>query len=121
MLLKVTTTPRIRMIHSHFEWFSPNIDNKSIRPIGINLICKSSIPKERTEKITAEQIKNAKVELKDIDTSKEFSLKAGKTTYNTFKEAETAGVIAGDETNGYYVDLTKVPAGSDLEISYHEK
>ena len=84
-------------------------------------VIQSSIPKERTEKITAEQIKNAKVELKDIDTSKEFSLKAGKTTYNTFKEAETAGVIAGDETNGYYVDLTKVPAGSDLEISYHEK
>ena len=84
-------------------------------------VIQSSIPKERIEKITAEQIKNAKVELKDIDTSKEFSLKAGKTTYNTFKEAETAGVIAGDETNGYYVDLTKVPAGSDLEISYHEK
>ena len=84
-------------------------------------VIQSSIPKERTEKITAEQIKNAKVELKDIDISKEFSLKAGKTTYNTFKEAETAGVIAGDETNGYYVDLTKVPAGSDLEISYHEK
>ncbi len=84
-------------------------------------VIQASIPKERTEKITAEQIKNAKVELKDIDTSKEFSLKAGKTTYNTFKEAETAGVIAGDETNGYYVDLTKVPAGSDLEISYHEK
>ena len=29
--------------------------------------------KERTEKITAEQIKNAKVELKDIDTTKEFT------------------------------------------------
>ena len=84
-------------------------------------VIQSSIPKERTEKITAEQIENAKVELKDIDTSKEFSLKAGKTTYNTFEDAKTAGVIAGDETNGYYVDLTKVPAGSDLEISYHEK
>ena len=84
-------------------------------------VIQASIPKERTEKITAEQIKNAKVELKDIDTTKEFSLKAGKTTYNTFAEAKTAGVIAGDETNGYYVDLTKVPAGSDLEISYHEK
>ena len=84
-------------------------------------VIQGSIPKERTEKITAEQIKNAKVELKDIDTTKEFSLKAGETTYNTFANAKTAGVIAGDETNGYYVDLTKVPAGSDLEISYHEK
>ena len=84
-------------------------------------VIQASIPKERTEKITAEQIKNAKVELKDIDTTKEFSLKAGKTTYKTFEEAKAAGVIAGDETNGYYVDLTKVPAGSDLEISYHEK
>ena len=84
-------------------------------------VIQASIPKERTEKITAEQIKNAKVELKDIDTTKEFSLKAGKTTYKTFEEAKAAGVITGDETNGYYVDLTKVPAGSDLEISYHEK
>ena len=83
-------------------------------------VIQGSIPKERTEKITAEQIENAKIELKDIDTSKEFSLKAGKTTYKTFEEAKAAGVIAGDETNGYYVDLTKVPAGSNLEISYHE-
>ena len=78
-------------------------------------------PNEETWSITATEIANAKVNLPYIDINGEFTLTAGTANYSTCQQAIDAGVLQGNETSGYYLDLTKLPAGATITVSYTAK
>ena len=69
--------------------------------------------------ITLEESNARRVNLEGIDTSKEFKLTIGSTTYN-FETAQSNGYVKGNDTEGYYVDLTNVEKGTSITISYHK-
>ena len=58
-------------------------------------------------------------ECHSFDTSKEFKLTIESTTYN-FETAQSNGYVKGNDTEGYYVDLTNVKKGTSITISYHK-
>ena len=69
--------------------------------------------------ITLEESNARRVNLEGIDTSKEFKLTIESTTYN-FETAQSNGYVKGNDTEGYYVDLTNVEKGTSITISYHK-
>lgn len=80
------------------------------------------VPTTTSWAISTSEINSAKALLPDLDINKAFSLNVGTTmSYSNCTDAITAGVVAGNETDGYYVDLTKVPAGSTITVSYTAK
>ena len=86
-----------------------------------NQIINQTSTSTETRSITVEESNARKVELTNIDTNKAFSLTINSTTYSTFARAVDAGYVKGDETSGYYVDLSTVAEGSIVSIEYNEK
>lgn len=84
-------------------------------------IIDSVIAKNKSWAITANEIAGAKVYLPDIDITETFSLTAGNMSYTNCQAAIDAGVLVGNETDGYHVDLNKIPAGSTLKVTYTAK
>ena len=80
----------------------------------------SSTPSITIRDITIEESKARKIDLTNIDLTKEFSLQVGESTY-TFAEAQTAGYVKGDATNGYYIDLTNISRSTSVDLTYWQK
>ena len=85
-----------------------------------NTIINDSTTSTDTRDITLEESNNRRVNLEGINTSKEFSLIIGSTTYTSFAQAKASGYVKGNDTDGYYVDLSKVAKGSTITISYNK-
>ena len=84
-----------------------------------NTIINDNSTSTETRDITLEESNARRVNLEGIDTSKEFKLTIGSTTYN-FETAQSNGYVKGNDTEGYYVDLTNVKKGTSITISYHK-
>ena len=84
-----------------------------------NTIINDSTTSRDTRDITLEESNKRRVNLEGINTSKEFSLTIGSTSYN-FAQAKASGYVKGNDTDGYYVDLSKVAKGSTITISYNK-
>lgn len=84
-----------------------------------NTIINDSTTSTDTRDITLEESNKRRVNLEGINTSKEFSLTIGSTSYN-FAQAKASGYVKGNDTDGYYVDLSKVAKGSTITISYNK-
>ena len=84
-----------------------------------NTIINGSTTSTDTRDITLEESNNRRVDLEGIDTSKAFRLIIGSTSYN-FAQAKASGYVKGNNTDGYYVDLSKVAKGSTITISYNK-
>ena len=84
-----------------------------------NTIINDSTTSTDTRDITLEESNKRRVNLEGINTSKEFSLTIGSTSYN-FARAKASGYVKGNDTDGYYVDLSKVAKESTITISYNK-
>ena len=84
-----------------------------------NTIINDSTTSTDTRDITLEESNNRRVDLEGIDTSKAFRLIIGSTSYN-FAQAKASGYVKGNDTDGYYVDLSKVAKESTITISYNK-
>lgn len=84
-----------------------------------NTIINDSTTSTEKRDITLEESNKRRVNLEGINTSKEFSLTIGSTSYN-FAQAKARGYVKGNDTDGYYVDLSKVAKGSTITISYNK-
>ena len=84
-----------------------------------NTIINDSTTSTEKRDITLEESNNRRVDLEGIDTSKAFRLIIGSTSYN-FAQAKASGYVKGNDTDGYYVDLSKVAKGSTITISYNK-
>lgn len=84
-----------------------------------NTIINDSTTSTDTRDITLEESNKRRVNLEGINTSKEFSLTIGSTSYN-FAQAKASGYVKGNDTDGYYVDLSKVAKESTITISYNK-
>ena len=84
-----------------------------------NTIINDNSTSTETRDITLEESNARRVNLEGIDTSKEFKLTIESTTYN-FETAQSNGYVKGNDTEGYYVDLTNVKKGTSITISYHK-
>ena len=102
------------------EGFAGEMTEEQLKNIMEKVITNTQ-PNEETWSITATEIANAKVNLPDIDINGEFTLTAGTANYSTCQQAIDAGVLQGNETSGYYLDLTKLPAGATITVSYTAK
>ncbi len=87
----------------------------------MNKIIESVVPKSEERIMTETERINGKLELTDININAEFTLKVGTKTYTSCATAIADGVVAGNETRGYYIDLTKIPAGSTITVTYTAK
>ena len=83
----------------------------------LNTSIDSSSENEENRAITVEESKARRVELGNINTSKEFELKIGEKTYSSISTAQSAGYLKKD-SKGYYIDLTKVERSTDVNITY---
>ena len=77
----------------------------------------STSENEENRAITVEESKARRVELGNINTSKEFELKIGEKTYSSISAAQNAGYLKKD-SKGYYIDLTKVERSTDVDVTY---
>lgn len=84
-----------------------------------NTIINDSTTSTEKRDITLEESNNRRVDLEGIDTSKAFRLIIESTSYN-FAQAKASGYVKGNDTDGYYVDLSKVAKGSTITISYNK-
>ena len=84
-----------------------------------NTIINDNSTSTETRDITLEESNARRVNLEGIDTSKEFKLTIESTTYN-FETAQSNGYVKGNDTEGYYVDLTNIKKGTSITISYHK-
>lgn len=84
-----------------------------------NTIINDSTTSTEKRDITLEESNNRRVDLEGIDTSKAFRLIIGNTSYN-FAQAKASDYVKGNDTDGYYVDLSKVAKGSTITISYNK-
>lgn len=84
-----------------------------------NTIINDSTTSTEKRDITLEESNNRRVDLEGIDTSKAFRLIIGSTSYN-FAQAKASGYVKGNDTDGYYVDLSKVAKESTITISYNK-
>ena len=84
-----------------------------------NTIINDSTTSTDTRDITLEESNKRRVNLEGINTSKEFSLTIGSTSYN-FAQAKASDYVKENDTDGYYVDLSKVAKGSTITISYNK-
>ena len=84
-----------------------------------NTIINDNSTSTETRDITLEESNARRVNLEGIDTSKEFKLTIESTIYN-FETAQSNGYVKGNDTEGYYVDLTNVKKGTSITISYHK-
>lgn len=84
-----------------------------------NTIINDNSTSTETRDITVEESDARRVNLKGIDTSKEFTLTIGSHSYN-FAQAQTAGYVKGNNTDGYYVDISNVAKGTTISISYNK-
>ena len=83
----------------------------------LNTSIDSSTENEENRAITVEESKARRVELGNINTSKEFELKVGEKTYSSISAAQNAGYLKKD-SKGYYIDLTKVERSTDVDVTY---
>lgn len=84
----------------------------------------STINQNESKAITADEINAGKISLPNLKIDGAFTLKVnGTNVYNNVKaqNAINDNVIAGNATDGYYLDLTKVTAGATINISYTVK
>ena len=84
-----------------------------------NTIINDNSTSTETRDITVEESDARRVNLEGIDTSKEFTLTIGSHSYN-FAQAQTAGYVKGNNTDGYYVDISNVAKGITISISYNK-
>ena len=84
-----------------------------------NTIINDSTTSTDTRDITLEESNKRRVNLEGINTSKEFSLTIGSTSYN-FAQAKASGYVKGNDVDEYYVDLSNVEKGSTITISYNK-
>ena len=84
-----------------------------------NTIINDNSTSTETRDITLEESDARRVNLEGIDTSKEFTLTIGSHSYN-FAQAQTAGYVKGNNTDGYYVDISNVAKGTTISISYNK-
>ena len=77
----------------------------------------STVEDERA--ITLEESNSRRIDLTDIDTQKEFTLKINGNKYD-FASAKNAQLVKSDGHGGYYVDLSSITKGSTVEISYYK-
>ena len=84
-----------------------------------NTIINDNSTSTETRDITVEESDTRRVNLEGIDTSKEFTLTIGSHSYN-FAQAQTAGYVKGNNTDGYYVDISNVAKGTTISISYNK-
>ena len=84
-----------------------------------NTIINDNSTSTETRDITVEESDARRVNLEGIDTSKEFTLTIGSHSYN-FAQAQTAGYVKGNNTDGYYVDISNVAKGTTISISYNK-
>ena len=116
----VTTNPYTNYSYADGSYVK-NMSAEELTKI-LNEVINSSVPKDPiTWNISSTEISAGKANLPDINISKTFTLTAGTLRYTSCQEAIAAGVLVGNETNGYYIDLTKVPAGSTVNVSYFAK
>lgn len=85
-----------------------------------NTIINDSTTSTEKRDITLEEYNKRRVDLEGIDTSKAFRLIIGSTTYTSFAQAKASGYVKGNDTDGYYVDFSKVAKGSTITISYNK-
>ena len=83
----------------------------------LNTSIDSSSENEENRAITVEESKARRVELGNINTSKEFELKIGEKTYSSISTAQSAGYLKKD-SKGYYIDLTKVERSTAVDVTY---
>ena len=83
----------------------------------LNTSIDSSSDNEENRAITTEESKARRVELGDINISKEFELKIGEKTYSSISAAQNAGYLKKD-SKGYYIDLTKVERSTTVDVTY---
>ena len=83
----------------------------------LNTSIDSSSDNEENRAITTEESKARRVELGDINISKEFELKIGEKTYSSISAAQNAGYLKKD-SKGYYIDLTKVERSTAVDVTY---
>ena len=83
----------------------------------LNTSIDSSSENEENRAITVEESKARRVELGNINTSKEFELKVGEKTYSSISAAQNAGYLKKD-SKGYYIDLTKVERSTAVDVTY---
>ena len=83
----------------------------------LNISIDSSSDNEENRAITTEESKARRVELGDINISKEFELKIGEKTYSSISAAQNAGYLKKD-SKGYYIDLTKVERSTAVDVTY---
>lgn len=86
----------------------------------LNISIDSSSDNEENRAITTEESKARRVELGDINISKEFELKIGEKTYSSISAAQNAGYLKKD-SKGYYIDLTKVERSTAVDVTYWVK
>ena len=84
-----------------------------------NTIINDNSTSTETRDITVEESDARRVNLEGIDTSKAFNLTIGSHSYN-FAQAQTAGYVKGNNTDGYYVDISNVAKGITISISYNK-
>ena len=84
-----------------------------------NTIINDNSTSTETRDITVEESDARRVNLEGIDTSKAFNLTIGSHSYN-FAQATSNGYVKGNETDGYYVDLSNLAKGTTISISYNK-
>lgn len=79
----------------------------------------STINENESKTITQDELNSGKVALPNLKTDGAFTLKEGTSIiYSNCQTAINAGVVKGNATSGYYLDLSQVTAGATISISY---
>lgn len=121
-----------KQLGTNFENYADKSYNGKMTQAQMNAAFTEIVNENAQEdiQITIDNSKNrTKIELKDIDKTKEFSLKVKipkdsgtTTTYNTLAKAQNSGyVIYDNDKKKYYLDLSKIPAGttSRIDVVYY--
>ena len=123
---------RLLTLNGNFANYANGSYNGSMTTAQMNSIFREIIETHQEEEKTItidNSLHRTQIELKSVDTSKEFSLKikipktaSSYTTYNTLAQAISSGYIIYTNEK-YYLDLTKIPAGQTarFEVEYTYK
>ena len=100
------------------QFYVSSISTSALQSI-FNTIINDNSTSTETRDITVEESDARRVNLEGIDTSKAFNLTIGSHSYN-FAQATSNGYVKGNETDGYYVDLSNLAKGTTISISYNK-
>lgn len=117
--LITTANPYLTSGYNYSDgYYGGRMDSETLADI-MKSIVDEVLPDTQTRRITDEEIRTGKVYLDDIDISAVFSLIADLLTCSTCADTMAREILILDETlQEYYIDLTKIPAGSTLMVEY---